>query len=510
MRKRLKNNLTIAILMAALFLTGIVPSSVTESVYAADRIDTTMGHGEKIELSPSVVIEDGFGEEPKLNATSAILIDAGSGDILYEKDVYDKRDPASITKVLNAMVVLDNLKLSEIYVIPDRLETVGHTVGLKKGEELTIEQLLYAMLLYSGNDAAEALAYATGGDMETFCSMMNEKAKACGAKNTNFTNANGLNNYGQENHRTTAYDLAMISREAMKNKTFRKIVSTKRYIIPATNKSKERKIRSTNALLYEKPFKMDGKVFDCYYKGTTGIKTGMTSVAGECFVGSAKRGNTELIAVILNAATAEDKFEDAIALFDYGFANYRTYTAAKSSDVLYELKVKKGSLAKVDLGIVDDMDITVNRDYEGAKNITTEIVFSEEYADSEDAKTNKKKIKWVKAPVKKGTVFGHLVAYNENGEAVAVQELIALETVHKGGILSNIGIADEELPLFFVILSMIVILLLILRITRNLRKEKRRKRRRAKRQRAVSRREAQEQRSDMTYRENKGNVRYRR
>ncbi len=510
MRKKLINRLIITILTAALFLMGIVPSCVNESVYAAEKIKTVIGDGGKTELSPTVVIEEGSEEKPGLNATSAILIDAGSGVILYEKDAYDKRDPASITKILNAMVVLDNLKLSDTYVIPDGLETVGHVVNLKKGEELTIEQLLYAMLTYSGNDAAEALAYAAGGDMKTFCSMMNKKARSCGAENTNFTNANGLNNYGQEYHRTTAYDLAIISREAMKSKTFRKIVSTKRYTIPATNKSKERKLRNTNALLYEKPFKMDGKKFDCYYKGTTGIKTGMTSVAGECFVGSAKRGNTELIAVVLNAATAQDKFDDAIDLLDYGFANYKTYTAAKSSDVIYELKVKKGSLAGVDLGIAEDLDITVSRDYEGKKNITTGIVFSQKYTDSENAKTNAEKIKWIKAPVKKGTVFGHLVAYNDKDEAIAVQELIAMEEVEKGGILSNIGIADEELPMFFIVLSMAIILILILRITRNLRKDKRRRRRRAKRQRTVSRREAQEQRSDTVYRQNKANVRYRR
>ncbi len=510
MRKKLIDSLIITAMTAALFLTGLVPHCVAESVYAAGEPETTMGYGGETELSPAVVLKKGSGEVPELNATSAILIDAGSGAILYEKDAYDKRDPASITKILNAMVVLDNLKLSDTYVIPDGLETVGHIVNLKAGEELTIEQLLYAMLIYSGNDAAEALAYAAGGDIKTFCSMMNERARACGAESTNFTNANGLNNYGQENHRTTAYDLALISREAMKNKTFRKIVSAKRYTIPATNKSKERKLRNTNALLYEKPFKMDGKKFDCYYEGTTGIKTGMTSVAGECFAGSAKRGKTELIAVVLNAATAQDKFDDAIELFDYGFTYYRTYTAAKSSEVIYELKVKNGSLAQVDLGIAEDMDITVNRGYEAAENITTEIVFARTYADDENAKTNEERIKWVKAPVKKGTVFGHLVAYNEKGEAVAIQELIALEEVQKGGILSNIGIADEELPLFFLILSMVIILILILRITRNLRRAKRRRRRRTKRQRAISRREAQKQRSDMTYRRDKGNVRHRR
>ncbi len=133
MRKKLINRLIITILTAALFLMGTVPSCVNEKVYAAGKIETTIGYGEKTELQPAFIIENGSGEKPGLNATSAILIDAGSGEILYEKDAYDKRDPASITKILNAMVVLDNLELSDTYVIPeDGLETVGHVVNLKE------------------------------------------------------------------------------------------------------------------------------------------------------------------------------------------------------------------------------------------------------------------------------------------------------------------------------------------------------------------------------------------
>ena len=446
MRKKLINSLITLIMTAALFLSGAVPPCVT-------------ANAEPSTLQPerSLKIEPNRKDYPRITATSAIMIDGGSGTVLYEKNADERRDPASITKILNAMVVLDNMELSDTYEIPSGLETVGHVVALKEGEVLSIEQLLYAMLLYSGNDAAEALAYATAGDMKTFCSMMNEKAAQCGATHTNFTNANGLNNPGQENHRTTARDLSLISKEAMKNKTFRKIVSTKTYTIPESAKAKERKIRSTNALLYEKPFKMDDKTFDFYYEGANGIKTGMTSVAGECFIGSAKRGNTELIAVVLNADSVEDKFKDASKLLDYGFENFKTCTLVKSGQVLYELKVKRGSLAAVDLGLAEDMDVTIKKGEQAEQNLNYEVVLTGAKED------------FVTAPVAKGSVMGQVVAYDSEGNRLAASELIALEKVEEGGVLSRIGIADEYLPMVLVIFSMLIIGALIVIISIRLR-----------------------------------------
>ena len=202
------------LIAAALFLTGVAPSFADEAVEAT---------------------EINWEDAPDIMATSAVMIDAGSGTVLYEKNADERRDPASVTKIMTALVVLETMDLDDKVTIEEDADETGNSIDLKAGETLTVEQLLYAMLLHSANDAAEILAEASGGTVENFCDLMNERAKRCGAENTNFTNPNGLNTYGQENHRTTARDLAFISMEAMKNSTFREMVSTRKYTIPATN-----------------------------------------------------------------------------------------------------------------------------------------------------------------------------------------------------------------------------------------------------------------------------------
>ena len=177
---------------------------------------------------------------PELEAESAIVMDADSGNILYEKDSRSKREPASTTKIVTCMLALEYLDLDQVITVKHNAQQMGSIINVKQGEKIRTEDLLYALMLPSANDAAVALAEEIGGDVETFCSMMDEKAKECGAENTHFRNPNGLNWQGQEDHLTTAYDLAVITREAMKNSTFRKLVRTTTYTMPATNKSKER------------------------------------------------------------------------------------------------------------------------------------------------------------------------------------------------------------------------------------------------------------------------------
>lgn len=409
---------------------------------------------------------------PTVSGTSSILIDAGSGEVLYEKNADERRDPASVTKILNAMVVLDNMNLDTVVTIPEySYEKLGNLYGIKPGEQYTVEDLLYAMMLFSSNDVAEALAIICGGDIDSFCTMMNDKAKAYGATDTNYTNPNGMNNAGQEHHKTTARDLSVIASEAMQNKTFRKIVKTKTHKVTELKSGKTKTVQNTNACLYNKKVKLiNDKKLNLYYEGCNGIKTGLTSRSGECFVGSAKRGNTEFIAVVLNAPTPEDKYKDAAKLWDYGYANYRTYTAAKASEYVYELKVKKGDLSEVDLGIKQDMDITVAKGSHPDETTKVETQLNE---------------KSVTAPVKKGTVMGKLICVDENGKALAESDLIALEDVNEGWILSAIGISNEEIPQFILIVALIISGILILLLTRKIRREKRRQRRRAQRERAA-------------------------
>ncbi len=185
-----------------------------------------------------------------LDAQAAIVMDASTGKILYEKDAYSKREPASTTKIATCLLALEKLDLNQVITVKHDATKMGNIMDVKKGEELTAEQLLYALMVYSANDAAVVLAEEMGGTVENFAKMMDAKAKECGAKSSHFLNPNGLNWQGQEAHLTTAYDLAVMTREGLKDKTFRKLVSTTEYTIPATNKSKARKLESTNECLW--------------------------------------------------------------------------------------------------------------------------------------------------------------------------------------------------------------------------------------------------------------------
>lgn len=444
------------LIAAALFLTGVAPSFADEAVEAT---------------------EINWEDAPDIMATSAVMIDAGSGTVLYEKNADERRDPASVTKIMTALVVLETMDLDDKVTIEEDADETGNSIDLKAGETLTVEQLLYAMLLHSANDAAEILAEASGGTVENFCDLMNERAKRCGAENTNFTNPNGLNTYGQENHRTTARDLAFISMKAMKNSTFREMVSTRKYTIPANKQSKKRVLHNTNLCFYDKDelpkFEGSDKIEGSYkYKGANGIKTGTTSVAGYCYCGSAKRGDTELIAVILNSTTGEERFRDAIKLWDYGFSKYETYVAAVAGKAVEEVKVRRGAKNSVGATVAEDMDITMSSSYD-KKSIRTVTDFNED----------------ITAPVKKGDKLGTITVKNGEGQVIGREDLIALSTVEKGGPLSYIGIADEDLPLFFVGLASVIALLILLRMLYVQMKRRKKKRRRARLQRDVRRKE---------------------
>ncbi len=441
---------------AALVLTGVAPSFADE-------------------VTPSVEIN--WEDAPDVMATSAIMIDAGNGNVLYEKNSRERRDPASVTKIMTALVVLETMDLDDEVTIAEDADETGNSINLKAGETLTVEQLLYAMMLHSANDAAEVLAVAAGGTVDNFCELMNERAERCGAESTNFTNPSGLNTYGQENHRTTAYDLAVISMEAMKNPTFREIVSARKYTIPANDVSKKRVLRSTNLCFYERDeipdFDGSEDIEGSYkYEGANGIKTGTTSVAGYCYCGSAKRGDTELIAVILNSTTGEERFKDAIKLWDYGFSKYETYVAAKSSEAVEEVKVRRGDKSSVAVTVGQDMDLTMSSSYD-RKSVRTETSFNDN----------------ITAPVKKGEELGTITVYNEEGQVIGRQPLLAMRNVEKGGPLSYIGIADEELPLFFIGLASALILIILLRMLYVQMKRRKKKRRRARLQRDVRRKE---------------------
>lgn len=240
---------------------------------------------------------------PAIEAEGAILMDGKTGEVLYEKNSDKKLYPASTTKIMTALVALEILDEigadidSRVSVPAEAVGAEGSSIYLKAGEDVSLEELMYGMMLQSGNDAALAVAICCGGDLETFVERMNRKAEELGCTGTHFANPNGL---FDENHYVTARDLAVISKAAMEREDFRKIVGAATWKSPDT----ERNIANKNKTVTQ-------------YDGGTGVKIGYTKVSGRTLVASAKRGDRELIAVVLND---HDWFNDAYAMLDYGFA----------------------------------------------------------------------------------------------------------------------------------------------------------------------------------------------
>ncbi len=244
--------------------------------------------------------------EPEISAASAVLIDADTAQVLWSKNSEEARPPASLTKMMTAIVVLEKTDLKDEVTISGKAAAVGESeIWLSVGEVLSVEDLLYAALIFSANDAAVALAERVAGSEESFVQMMNQKAREIGASQTKFVNATGLD---AEEHLSTAYDLALIARYAMQNGTFAKIVATKEWTI-AWAGHEDRVIKNLNTLLEDNDF-------------ITGIKTGYTKKAGWCLAASGTKDGKNLIAIILGSENQDLRGEDALVVLNYGFNNF--------------------------------------------------------------------------------------------------------------------------------------------------------------------------------------------
>ena len=253
-------------------------------------------------------------EGPKVVAETAIVMDMDSGQILYAKGIDEKRYPASTTKIMTAWIALENSSLSEEVTFTaeavNSIEPQSTHIGIKPGEILTMEQSLYAVLLASANEVSNGVAEHVGGSISEFVDMMNAKAASLGCVNTQFANPSGLHD---DNHYTTARDLAIITSAAYKNKIFRDIIKTEYYIEPTTNiTNEERWLNNHHKML------VPG---NRHYEGCTGGKTGYTTDAGNTLVTCANRNGINLVAVVL-ADTLADQYTDTAALLDYGFNNF--------------------------------------------------------------------------------------------------------------------------------------------------------------------------------------------
>lgn len=330
---------------------------------------------------------------PEIVGQAGLVMDVLTGKVLYEKNAHSPFEPASTTKIMTAILALEKGNLSDIVVTSEEpLRVDGSRIYLEEGEKLTLEQMLYGMMLNSGNDAAVAIAEHIGGDIESFVKMMNAKAREIGAYHTTFVNPSGL---PDEGHLTTAYDLALISRYALLNlPKFRKIVSTKTLEIPWQAEEWDRQLINLNKLLWN-------------YEGADGVKTGYTSTAGRTLVASATRDGWQLISVVLKSDA--NIWSDSMALLDYGFENFEIKNlVGKNSDVAEE-DVKYGDPVK--LVTKDGLTSVVKKN---------DLPISKKLVINQD----------IKAPVSKGEVLGQLIFY-QGEEQLGSVNLIAANDVKR-------------------------------------------------------------------------------
>ncbi len=282
-----------------------------------------------------------------VTAPAAILIEAGTGQVLYEKNSHDRRPPASVTKIMTMLLVIEaidegTLSLDDMVRCSEFAASMGGSqVYLEPNEEMSVRDMLKAVAVASGNDAAVALAEHVAGSAEGFVDLMNQRAAALGMKDTHFVNCNGLDN---PEHLTTAYDIALMSRELVRHPLIFEFTG----IWMDSLRDGAFGLVNTNKLIR-------------FYEGANGLKTGSTSVAKFCLSASAVRNGMNLIAVIMGADSSKDRFGDASRLLDYGFANYAIAGSLLTPEDLTPLPVKKGKTERVEIGVSDDFKVLVSK-----------------------------------------------------------------------------------------------------------------------------------------------------
>jgi len=349
---------------------------------------------------------------PNITAKSAILIEASTGKIIYEKNAKQILYPASTTKIMTLITALEQGNLEDVLTVStNAASTEGSSIYLEAGERLKMLDMLYGVMLLSGNDATVAVAEHISGSTEKFAQLMTNKAHAIGAANTNFTNPNGL---PDRNHYTTAQDLAIITAYGYKNPVFRQIVGTQHKIIPWNNKGYDRDLYNENKLLW-------------MYNGANGVKTGYTEAAGPCLVSSATRDNIQLIAVILDA---DQMWDDSKVLLDFGFSKLRTVELFKQGEVLKTTRVVAGKSDSVKLVAVSDMLVPVS---DGDLDQFEVVVEG----------SNK-----IEAPIEVGQKLGVARVLYKNKEIGEI-DLIATENIEKKSFFKEIVFLAQSVVNFF-------------------------------------------------------------
>lgn len=422
-----------------------------------DTDGTADGDSEDADAASNANVIAAAPDAPTLNAEAALLISPDTGMVLYEKNADERRYPASTTKIMTALIVLENVTdLSETVTAEasdfEHVTADSSNADIKEGEIVTIEDLLYALMLPSANEAAYMLARHVGGTWENFVDMMNERAAELGCTGTHFSNPCGLH---EEDHYSTARDLYKIGYAAMQDETFANIVNTVQHKMAKTNMHEERKIYTTNMLIFSS--------YAAYaYPYCQGIKTGHTSEAGNCFVGYAEYGDAKLYSVVMGCDDHSTEypeiaasFTDTSALCKWGFENFTSKTIVQQGDTIKEIGVNLSTdtdrlvlTTKSDLVSLVPVDIDMDALLKGAV-----ITAPDE----------------VNAPIKAGDVIGS-VTYSYGGVDYGTVELVALSDVE----VSQVLYYADKLSHFFqstvfkvilIVLAVFVVLYILFNLT---------------------------------------------
>ena len=340
------------------------------------------------------------------NAKSAIMIEATTGKIMFEKNSHEKLPMASMTKMMTLLLIMENiengnLKWEEKITTSEYASSMGGSqIFLEPGEEMTVEDLVKGICIASGNDASVAMAERIGGTEEKFVSMMNNKAHELGLKNTNFVNACGLD---ADNHYSSAYDMAMIAKELVKYKKILDFTGTyEDYLRKDTNNSFW--LVNTNKLVR-------------YYSGVDGLKTGFTETAGYCITTTAKKNNMRLITVVMGEPSSKVRNAETTSMLDYGFNTYKMDNILPKDKIITKTKVELGTKEKVN--IIPKEDISILNSKTGTKrNVTYKL-----------------KLKKINAPIKKGDKVGKINII-ENNKIIMTKDATVSENINKANIIT--------------------------------------------------------------------------
>ena len=328
--------------------------------------------------------------EFEVDARSAVLMDADSGKVLFAQSAEQELPPASVTKVMTMLLILEGVEqgrisLDDVVTVSENAASMGGSqMYLEPGEQHTVEELLMGVAMVSANDGCVALAEHLCGSVEIFVEKMNSRAKELGMKNSNFVNTNGL---PAENHYSSAFDIAVMTSELLQHENSHEWLTKKQAIVKIglPGKEKDFELINSNKLLYQ-------------YEGALGVKTGFTQDAMFCLSGAAERDGMRLVAVVLGADTSAIRFDETKKLLDYGFANYENYIIAKKGDVQKKCRVEKATPENVRAVSEKDCAVLIKK------------------GESESIKTKVEMKSNIKAPVKKGKQIGELVVYQKGVE----------------------------------------------------------------------------------------------